>query len=80
MHVAKQQKNMLTAVAALKSLREPVQFGNFTWFEAVEVIATRPFEVHLANCCRPVPAAVRWQLSGAATIIGQRQALAARLT
>jgi len=72
MHVAKPQKNMLTAVADLKSVLDPVQLGNFTWFEAVEVLAIRPFEVHLASYYRSVPAAVRWQLSGAATIIGQR--------
>ena len=41
MDVAKRQKNMASAVAELKSLLEPGLLGNFTWFEAVEVIATR---------------------------------------
>jgi len=44
MDVAKRQKNMANAVTELKSLLEPGLLGNFTWFEAVEVIATRRLE------------------------------------
>lgn len=44
MDVAKRQKNMANAVTELKSLLEPGLLGNFTWFEAVEVIARRPLE------------------------------------
>lgn len=41
---AKRQENMANAVTELKSLLEPGLLGNFTWLEAVEVIATRPLE------------------------------------
>lgn len=44
MEASKRHKNMTTAVAELRSLLEPGLLGNFTWFEAVEVIATRPLE------------------------------------
>lgn len=36
------QQNMLEAVSALKELLEPGLLGHFTWFQAVEVIATGP--------------------------------------
>lgn len=39
---AKRRENMANAVTELKSLLKPGLLGNFTWFEAVEVIATRP--------------------------------------
>lgn len=44
MDVATRQKNMANAVTELQGLLEPGLLGNFTWFEAVEVIATRPLE------------------------------------
>ena len=39
---SKRRKNMLDTVAALKELLEPGLLGNYTWFEAVEVIAFSP--------------------------------------
>lgn len=42
MDASKRQKNMAAAVAELKSFLEPGLLGNFTWFEAVEVIAISP--------------------------------------
>lgn len=36
---SKRRKNMLDSVTALKELLEPGLLGNYTWFEAVEVIA-----------------------------------------
>lgn len=44
MDIAKRRENMANAVTELKSLLEPGLLGNFTWFEAVEVIATRPLQ------------------------------------
>lgn len=41
---SKRRKNILDAAAALKKLLEPGLLGNYTWFEAVEVIASS-FEV-----------------------------------
>ena len=44
MNVEKRLENMARAVAELKSLLEPGLLGNYSWFEAVEVVATRPHE------------------------------------
>lgn len=41
---SKRRKNMLDTVAALKELLEPGLLGNYTWFEAVEVIAFGPMQ------------------------------------
>lgn len=39
---SKRRKNILDTVTALKELLEPGLLGNYTWFEAVEVIAFNP--------------------------------------
>lgn len=44
MDKSKRQENMRSAVADLRRLLEPGLLGNFTWFEAVEVIAIRTRE------------------------------------
>lgn len=41
MDVSKRHKNMADAAAEINGLVEPGLLGNFTWFEAVEVIAIR---------------------------------------